>query len=772
MYKTHRARDKRWKTDDLGKEAIVAGRELIKIVVESGKMKMDAAVPLRWKSLWGTFLSVFLMRQTQLTRFERDQRSHQADIAAREADVAITKTALGSSGLFDAAWYLAQFSDVTLVGRDPLAHYLTYGANEGRDPHPLFDTKWYLAQYPDVAAVGMNPLAHYVLFGAMEGRDPNPLFDTDWYLAQYTDVAATGANPLAHYLTYGANEGRDPSPHFDTDWYVARCPDVEKLGLNPLTHYLLKGRAEGRLTVDPNTAYTKHVFKEQQRFAIEQPEILRHVEVMLHKPTFVVVIEGSDRQARERTMAAFERQLYPYWRASDLSGSASIAEAAKLQEGEYFLWLRAGDLLHERALYMFASALNMDPATDLVYADEDQLLDGCTRSTPFYKPDWSPDYLESFNYIGPAACFGGSLASECLAGTSGYYDFVLRFTERTDRIAHLRSVLCHRERGATETRTESEAASDIEALNGRLRRTGRIGTIAPSAAALGCYDAKLTLSSKPLVSLVIPTAGKTVEIDGRRVDLIINCLDTITERSTYRNLELVIVDNGDLGDARVEALRKRGCKMITFGEQRFNVAKKLNLGASIATGEILLLLNDDIEPLNPDWVERLLEQLEKPHVGVVGAKLLYSNGKTQHVGAVLNSGNPDHVRRLRPRDDLGYFFSTCGTRNFSAVTGASMMTRTEIYRRVGGYNEALAVSFNDVDYCLRVRECGYTVVYAPQAELVHFESQSHEAKLDNFELEYFHRRWAEMVTIDPFYNEENLTVASPTFEVEHNRRQL
>jgi O-antigen biosynthesis protein len=611
-----------------------------------------------------------------------------------------------------------------------------------------------LAQYRDVAAAGMNPLAHYVLFGAKEGRDPNPVFDSDWYLAQYTDVAASGVNPLAHYLTSGATEGRDPSPHFDAEWYVARCPEVEKLGLNPLTHYLLKGRAEGRLTVDPNKAYTKHVLKEQQRFTIEQPEILRHVEVMLHKPTFVVAIEGSDRQARERTMAALERQLYPYWRACDLSGSSSIAEAATLQEGEYFLWLRAGDLLHERALYMFASALNMDPAMDLVYADEDELLDGCTRSKPFYKPDWSPDYLESFNYIGPAACFGGSLASECWAGTSGYYDFVLRFTERTDRIVHLRSVVCHRERGATEPRSESEAASDIEALNGRLRRTGRIGTIAPSAAALGCYDAKLKLSSKPLVSLVIPTAGRIVEIDGRRIDLIINCLDTIAERSTYRNLEFVIVDNGDLGEARVEAIRKRGCNMITFGEQRLNVAKKLNLGASIATGEMLLLLNDDIEPLKPDWVERLLEQLEKPHVGVVGAKLLYPNGKTQHVGAVLNSGNPDHVRRLHPRDDLGYFFSTCGTRNFSAVTGATMMTRTEIYRRVGGYNEALPVNFNDVDYCLKVRECGCTVVYAPQAELVHFESQSREAKVEHFELEYFHKRWAEMVTIDPFYNEK------------------
>ena len=128
-----------------------------------------------------------------------------------------TKTAIDSSGLFDAAWYLTQYPDVAAAGMNPVTHYITFGANEGRDPTPLFDTKWYLAQYPDVAAAGMNPLLHYVLCGANEGRDPNPSFDTDWYVAQYTDVAARGVNPLAHYFTHGANEGRDEwrAPSFE-----------------------------------------------------------------------------------------------------------------------------------------------------------------------------------------------------------------------------------------------------------------------------------------------------------------------------------------------------------------------------------------------------------------------------------------------------------------------------------------------------------------------------------------------------------------------------
>jgi GT2 family glycosyltransferase len=167
----------------------------------------------------------------------------------------------------------------------------------------------------------------------------------------------------------------------------------------------------------------------------------------------------------------------------------------------------------------------------------------------------------------------------------------------------------------------------------------------------------------------------------------------------------------------------------------------------------------------------MLEHFEKPHVGVVGARLLYPDLTTQHVGVVLNTNNPDHVRRSVNRNDQGYFFSTCGPRNYHAVTGAVMMTPAELYREVGGYTEALAVCFNDVDYCLKVGERGYSVVYAPKAELIHFESQSRGAELDLSELAYFKRRWAANAT-DSYYNELNMTVAPPTFEVRHNARLI
>jgi len=154
--------------------------------------------------------------------------------------------------LFDGEWYLRRNPDVAAFGINPLTHYISKGAAEGRDPHPLFDSEWYLQRNPDVVASGINPLAHYISKGAAEGRDPHPLFDGDWYLRRNPDVAAAGMNPLGHYIGWGATEGRDPNPHFDSDWYLERNPEVAVAGANPLSHYIHCGSAEGR---DPNPLF-------------------------------------------------------------------------------------------------------------------------------------------------------------------------------------------------------------------------------------------------------------------------------------------------------------------------------------------------------------------------------------------------------------------------------------------------------------------------------------------------------------------------------------
>jgi GT2 family glycosyltransferase len=243
----------------------------------------------------------------------------------------------------------------------------------------------------------------------------------------------------------------------------------------------------------------------------------------------------------------------------------------------------------------------------------------------------------------------------------------------------------------------------------------------------------------------------------------VNVIDQIRNVSTYKSVEIIVVDNGNLSTAQLAFLANYQCKLITYDQPVFNIAKKLNLGASLATGEVLLLMNDDIEVIVPSWIESLLEHFEKPHVGVVGAKLIYPNMATQHVGVVQPFGNPDHVRRSFSRNDPGYFFSSCGVRNFSAVTGAVMMVKTGIYREVGGYTDELAVCFNDVDFCMKVGRLGLTVVYAPRAELIHMESLSRVVELDLNELAWFHQTWAAELATDRYYNDRFLTVEPPTF---------
>jgi GT2 family glycosyltransferase len=516
----------------------------------------------------------------------------------------------------------------------------------------------------------------------------------------------------------------------------------------------------------------------------ELPEIQRHIRVMLVRPHFTVLIDCPRFDASlKRTLASLRQQVYPHFdiRVRSMRASASlpawVAPGTLLSglglpsdAGDFVMFINSGDELHERTLYEFADAINKNAHADLIYADELHLRPRGGPPLPFYKPEWSPDYLETFNYIGFTACFRSALVRECTGpgGPMGRYDMTLRITEHSQHIIHLPKLL-----GQARTMNavdDAGASDDIAALSARLERTGRAGTVRQHAVQKGCYDIELKLRRQPLVSIVIPTAGKTITLDGRQIDLLANVIEQIASRSTYPNFELVIVDNDDLSPSQLEILSRHACKRATYRERQFNIAKKLNLGVTVATGDLLLLMNDDIEILTPNWIERMVEHFEKPHVGVVGGKLLYPDSRTQHVGVVHNSGNPDHVRRLYPRDDAGYFFSTCGVRNFGAVTGACMMTRASVYRRVGGYSEALAVSYNDADYCLKVAECGLYTVYAPAVELTHMESQSRVASADPEEVIWYHARWASTVISDRFYNERFLSVASPTFVPVINER--
>jgi GT2 family glycosyltransferase/tetratricopeptide (TPR) repeat protein len=506
--------------------------------------------------------------------------------------------------------------------------------------------------------------------------------------------------------------------------------------------------------------YNAWIERNEARLAEEHPLLVEHAEQMLYKPIFLVLVETYNGASISDTIRSIENQIYANWRVHS-THSPDWSDIEHLPEEEFLIPIRAGDILNPAALYEFANALNASPDIDMIYADEDRVLAPNKRGEPFYKPDWSPDYLETFNYIGYPACFRRSLAERCVSG-GGYYDFVLRFSEYTKKIAHLRKVLCHRSNGSL-SRTPIEETLESRALTTRLQRTGRAGEVLPIGNRSMGWEVRAAIRSNPLVSIVIPTAGKVTSHEGRDIDLVTNCVSSIHERSSYRNFEIILVDDQDISADRKALLSQYGCRFVTHRSRVFNFSRSVNLGVQEARGDFILLLNDDIEIITREWLERMLGHFEKDHVGLVGVKLLYPNGKLQHVGVVHNCGNPDHV--LQGFDGYGhdYFLSTNGVRNFSAVTAACMMVRSQTYRSVSGFTEELAGCFNDTDFCQKIRAKGLYVVYTPQVELTHFESQSRDPKVAQAELDYYHQRWARELTFDPFYNERCLSVARPTF---------
>jgi O-antigen biosynthesis protein len=533
----------------------------------------------------------------------------------------------------------------------------------------------------------------------------------------------------------------------------------------------------------------------QDHLAAQIDEMREHIDTMVLRPAFLVVIDArKSKRDFDVTIGSLRAQIY---RAAGVAvlrrdrpddGNSGVQLVRDVSDEtvqwvdhldvcdplfahlDYLLFIEPGDRFVPSALYSFASEINREPTSALIYADE-LFRTSSGAPLPFHKPAWSPDYLESFDYIGHSGVFSMARARQLSLPFTSVYDFTLRFTESLghDRVVHLDSLLFER---AASFASKMFVDDDVAAIRGRLERTGRSGVIVPAPSGTNCYHARVRWERTPEISILIPTAGYTKLIDGRDIDLIVNVTQQIVERSTYRSAEIIVVDNGDLNEGQTNHLAKLGCRRVTFKEQAFNIAKKLNLGASVAKGELLLLMNDDIEIVQGDWIERLCDHMAKPDVGVVGCKLLYPDRSIQHVGVFHYQGNPDHVRRGYPADDAGYFNSTCGVRNYLAVTGACMLTRKALYQQLGGYAPQLAVSYNDTDFCLNVRAAGYRVVYTGDVVLIHMKSLSCVPSAIPDEVRYYHERWTPELPQDPFYNERFLTLDPPSFEPRTNDRLL
>ena len=473
--------------------------------------------------------------------------------------------------------------------------------------------------------------------------------------------------------------------------------------------------------------------------------------------------------------------------------AANTNAAAALASGEYLALADHDDILAPHALYTMGNAIlqlrEQGQPDGFLYSDEALFSKSIQRPlVAHFKPDYAPDYLLCCNYICHLAVFRKTLW-ENIGGErpacdgSQDHDLFLRLIEQVGGAAHVPQVLYYWRvhAGSTSGGTDAKpyvAEAAKKALADHLTRTGRTGTVEeglfPST-----YRVKWDIEGDPKVSILIPNKDHTDDLE--------KCLQSIWKKTTWDNYEVIVIENNSTDPATFayyEQAKQRydGLKVVTYPEKGFNFSGINNFGRKAAAGDYLLLLNNDVEVCNGDWLTELLRQCaHKGGAAICGAMLYYPDGTLQHAGVITGLGGyAGHSHKYKQKGGSGYLFRAATVQDFSAVTGACLLVRTSVYDAVGGLDEQFAVAFNDVDFCLRVRDAGYRIVWTPYAELIHYESKSRggdekdPAKAARFAAEQqrlytIHGR--ENILNDPYYN-PNLTRDREDFSESDDLRRL
>jgi GT2 family glycosyltransferase/predicted SAM-dependent methyltransferase len=455
--------------------------------------------------------------------------------------------------------------------------------------------------------------------------------------------------------------------------------------------------------------------------------------------------------------------------------SAASNTALELATGEFVALLDHDDELPPDALYWVARELNEHPDAALIYSDEDKLDFDGKRATPYFKCDWNYDLFLSHNLITHLGVYRADVVRAIGGFREGYegaqdYDLALRFIERIEpvQIRHIPRALYHWRmlRGSTSIGAEQKnyaaekARLAIEDHLKRIKADATVETIEDMAVQRVRYRVP---AEEPLVSIIVPTRN------GRK--LVEQCVESIRAKTTYRNYEIVLVDNGSDEQESIDyfrALESQGKVRVVHDPGAFNFSRINNDAAKQARGEYLVFLNNDTEVITPEWLTELVSHAQRPQIGAVGAKLWYPNDTVQHAGLVLVAGVAGHAHLGRRRGDHGYFSRASLIQSIAAVTGACMCIRRKLFEEVGGFDEVLAVAFNDVDLCLRLHSKGYRNIYTPYAELYHHESASRGyedtvEKMARFkvEVEILAGRWMPLLMNDPYYNPNLALVGDP-----------
>ena len=529
----------------------------------------------------------------------------------------------------------------------------------------------------------------------------------------------------------------------------------------------------------------KHKFKKTPLISIAVPayqtptEFLKQMIDSLIAQTYpnwelCIANASPDNEEMQRVLADYSAKDSRV-RFCNLKENLGIAEntnrAFSMAKGEFMGLLDHDDLLAPNALYEIVQALQDHPQADALYTDEDKVTTELDEHfQPHLKPDFNLDLLRSNNYI----CHFFVVRRSIVEKAGGFrkefdgaqdYDFIFRCTENAREVLHVPEILYHwRTHKASTADNPASKMYAFEAgkraIEANLERTGTKGVVSHTQD-LGFYRVKYPVQGKPLVSVIIPNKDEKETLQ--------TCMEMLNNNTSYQNFEIIIIENNSTTDEIFryykELSKDPRIHLLRWGKE-FNYSAINNFGVAHAKGEYLLFLNNDIKSINPDWMEELLGVCQRPEVGGVGAKLIYPDNTIQHAGCVVGMGGiAGHMFVDMPADRTGYLHKASLLQDMSAVTAACLMMKKEVFEEAGGFTEELAVAFNDVDLCLKVRKNNHLIVYDPYAKLYHMESKTRGAedskeKVRRFqtEIEYMRCHWLDILKNgDPYYN-KNLSL--------------
>ena len=594
-------------------------------------------------------------------------------------------------------------------------------------------------------------------------------------------MANKASNFLKKLSPYNIQKGLRYLKHFGVKEFFVRLSDRLEPEEVPYGPWFAGHRA----TEEEQKRQRTHKFADPVTFSIAVPlyrtperylrEMIASVQAQTYPHWELCLANGSPEEEQLRKLLEEYAAEDPRICVKQLSENAGIAgntnAALAMATGEYVGLLDHDDLLEPDALFQVMSTLDAarqrkQPLPELLYTDEDKISgDGSEYFQPNLKPDFNPDLLRSNNYI----CHFLVVSRGLLEKVGGFerqydgaqdYDFILRCTEQANGICHIPKVLYH-------WRTHAQSTADnpiskqyaydagARAIEAHLKRVGLAGTVERKKD-FGFYRVRYALEGQPLVSIIIPNKDEK--------DTLKKCIESIQKKSTYRNFEIIIVENNsktvEIFDYYKE-IDGRNSVHVVYWDREFNYSAINNFGVSYAKGDYLVCLNNDMEIISADWIEELLGHCQRAGTGIVGARQYYPDDTIQHAGIIIGIGGiAGSVFVGQKRTHTGYMHREALQQDLSAVTAACMMVRRSLFEQLGGFTEQLAVAFNDVDFCLRAREIGYLVVYDPYVELYHYESKTRGAedtqeKVRRFqtEIEYMRTRWISVLKNgDPYYN--------------------